>query len=108
MTKTSISEGGSTQGHGSRKGKKLWPFLQLTTGEVDGLISFVFQNRTEVPTVVIANPANTPTGSFNTTNDTTGHANVTTSPTNPTSPTNAAVMVPPVPSYEDVAGFAQK
>ncbi|KAF4009757.1 hypothetical protein G4228_000875 [Cervus hanglu yarkandensis] len=67
-----------------------------------------FVNRTEVPTVVIANPANTPTGSFNTTNDTTGHANVTTSPTNPTSPTNAAVMVPPVPSYEDVAGFAQK
>ncbi|KAM9763291.1 membrane-spanning 4-domains subfamily A member 18 isoform 3-T4 [Dama dama] len=67
-----------------------------------------FVNRTEVPTVVIANPANTPTSSFNTTDDTTGHANVTTSPTNPTSPTNAAVMVPPVPSYEDVAGFAQK
>lgn len=108
LTKTSISEGGSTQGHGSRKGKNLWPFLQLTTGEVDGLISFVFQNRTEVPTIVIANPANTATGSFSAASDTSGHANVTTSPTNPTSPTSAAVMVPPVPSCEDVAGFAQK
>ncbi|CAI9166971.1 unnamed protein product [Rangifer tarandus platyrhynchus] len=67
-----------------------------------------FMNRTEVPTIVIANPANTATGSFSAASDTSGHANVTTSPTNPTSPTSAAVMVPPVPSCEDVAGFAQK
>ncbi|ELR51139.1 membrane-spanning 4-domains subfamily A member 18 [Bos mutus] len=57
-----------------------------------------FVNRTEVPTVVIANPANTPTGPFNATYSTTGHVNVITSSANPTSPTNAAVMVPPVPS----------
>uniref|UniRef100_A0A8C2RL29 Membrane-spanning 4-domains subfamily A member 18 n=1 Tax=Capra hircus TaxID=9925 RepID=A0A8C2RL29_CAPHI len=57
-----------------------------------------FVNRTEVPTIVVANPANTPTGPFNVTDNTTGQANVITSPANPTSPTNATVMVPPVPS----------
>ncbi|KAI4561722.1 hypothetical protein MJG53_016776 [Ovis ammon polii x Ovis aries] len=61
-------------------------------------LCFTQSNRTEVPTVVIANPANTPTGPFNVTDNTTGQANVITSPANPTSPTNAAVMVPPVPS----------
>ncbi|KAI4553167.1 hypothetical protein MJT46_016461, partial [Ovis ammon polii x Ovis aries] len=61
-------------------------------------LCFTQPNRTEVPTVVIANPANTPTGPFNVTDNTTGQANVITSPANPTSPTNAAVMVPPVPS----------
>lgn len=57
-----------------------------------------FVNRTEVPTIVVANPANTPTGPFNVTDNTTGQANVITSPANPISPTNATVMVPPVPS----------
>ncbi|XP_055439377.1 membrane-spanning 4-domains subfamily A member 18 isoform X2 [Bubalus kerabau] len=57
-----------------------------------------FVNRTEVPTIVIANPANTPTGPFNATNGTTGYVNVITSSANPTSPTNTTVMVPPVPS----------
>ncbi|XP_044799514.1 membrane-spanning 4-domains subfamily A member 18 isoform X2 [Bubalus bubalis] len=57
-----------------------------------------FVNRTEVPTIVIANPANTPTGPFNATNGTTGYVNVITSSANPTSPTNTTVTVPPVPS----------
>ncbi|XP_057583115.1 membrane-spanning 4-domains subfamily A member 18 [Hippopotamus amphibius kiboko] len=64
-----------------------------------------FVNTTAIPTIVIANPASATMGPINAT---TSPASTTTSPANPTYASNAPPMVPPTPSNEDVADFAQK